>query len=105
MKPYNLQYYPREDFPRYNLQHSECTTQVKNLRSRVPPLSLETEGFEIHHVDSRMIYMDFKSDSQVESIYYRDLEEYFKQVYKAKNVRTLDYQVGISATSTPPAFD
>ncbi|KAL8882802.1 MAG: hypothetical protein Q9198_000262 [Flavoplaca austrocitrina] len=96
IKPYNFQYYPKEDFPRHNLQHSPCTTKVKNMRSCVPSASLNIEGFEIRRLVSKMTYSDFYDDATIENIYCRELEKHFKEDFGAKHVRALDYQVNPS---------
>lgn len=93
VKPYNFQYYPKEDFPRHNFKHSPIITLVRNMRSCVPPVSLDAEGFEIHCLETKMKYSDFNDETMVENIYCRELEKHFKEALRAKQVRTLDYQV------------
>jgi hypothetical protein len=64
-------------------------------------MSLDAEGFEIHRLDSKMEYSDFKDDARIEAIYCRELERHFKEALGAKHVRALDYQVSNSfATDT-----
>jgi hypothetical protein len=96
IKPYNFQYYPKEDFPRNNLQHPLRTTRVRNVHSHVPPVSLDAEGFEIHCLDFKMEYSDFKDGAKVEAIYCRELEKHFMKALGAKHVRALGYQVSKS---------
>jgi hypothetical protein len=106
IKPYNFQYYPKEDFPRHNLQHSPCSTRVRNMRSHVPLVSLDVEGFEIHRLESKMKYSDFKDDAKVGAIYCQELEKHFMEALGAKHVRALDYQVSKSfATDTNTQAD
>ena len=63
------------------------------MRSHVPPVSLDAEGFEIHHLDTKMNHSDFRDDTMIEAVYCRELEKYFKEALGAKNVRALDFQV------------
>ncbi|KAL8741431.1 MAG: hypothetical protein Q9190_005964 [Brigantiaea leucoxantha] len=93
VKPYNFQYYPKEDFPRNNFLHSPYITRIKSMRSRDPPVCLATEGFEIHHLDTKMKYSDFTNQTMIEETYCRELEAHFKEALGAKNVRALDFQV------------
>ena len=93
VKPYNFQYYPKEDFPRNNILHSPHITRIRCMRSRVPPVSLDVEGFEVHRLDTKMEYSDFKDDTMIEAVYCRELEKHFKETLGAKNVRALDFQV------------
>ena len=63
------------------------------MRSRVPPVSLDTEGFEIHRLDTMMKYSDFRDDTMIEAVYCRELERHLKEALGARNVRALDFQV------------
>lgn len=63
------------------------------MRSIVPTLSLDAQGFEVHCLDSKMKYSDFKDEALIEDIYIKALEKYFKEAMGAKEVRALDFQV------------
>ncbi len=94
-KPYVLQYYPKEDFARHNLKHEiPYTTRLQDMRSRIPAVSLDTEGFEFRELDSKMEYVDFEDDAKIEATYCRELEECLLGELGAKHVRALDFQVG-----------
>ncbi|KAI1411460.1 hypothetical protein F5Y13DRAFT_165750 [Hypoxylon sp. FL1857] len=93
VKPYNFQYYPKEDFPRHNLDHSPRLTRVKSMRSYDPPASLDVQGFGIHRLKTSMEYLDFIDEATIENVYCKELEKYFKEVLGAKHVRALDFQV------------
>ncbi|KAK2598100.1 hypothetical protein QQS21_005811 [Conoideocrella luteorostrata] len=99
VKPYTLQFYPKEDFPRNNLQHSPCMTRINSMRSRVPAASLDVEGFAVHHLRSKMEYPEFMDKSKVEMVYCRELEDYFREMLGARHVRVLDYQASHSLRS------
>jgi hypothetical protein len=92
-KPYNILYYLKEDFPRHNLHNLRCITLVKNMRAHVPPVSLDTVGFELYRLNTKMESSDFYDDAKVEHIYCRELENYVLKALGAKNVRALDFQV------------
>lgn len=93
VKPYNFQYYPKEDFPRHNFQHSPSETRVRNMRACVPPASLDVQGFAVHRLQTTMTYSDFDDEATIESVYCRELEQHFKGALGAKAVRALDFQV------------
>jgi hypothetical protein len=63
------------------------------MRSIVPTLSLDTHGFEVHRLDTKMKYSDFKDEELIQATYFNELEEYFKGKLGAKKVRALDFQV------------
>jgi hypothetical protein len=93
IKPYNFQYVPKESIPLHNLLRSAYTTLVRSMRPIVPTLSLDAQGFEVHRLETKMTYSDFKSKSAIDAVYARELEGYFKQALGAKQVRALDFQV------------
>lgn len=93
IKPYTFQYYPKEDIPRHNFQHSSRAVQVRSMRCRDPPASLEVEGFAIHRLPTTLQRDDFFDDKKVQDVYCRELEEYFLGVLGAKHVRAMDYQL------------
>ncbi|RHZ68076.1 hypothetical protein CDV55_107860 [Aspergillus turcosus] len=93
VKPYNIHYYPKEDFPRHNLIHAPCEVLVKDMRAQEPPVALDTVGFGVYRLDTKMEYSDFQDETKVEQIYCRELEDYFREALGAKNVRALDFQV------------
>ncbi|KAF2120077.1 hypothetical protein BDV96DRAFT_641935 [Lophiotrema nucula] len=92
VKPYTLQYYPKEDFPRDNLLHSPYTVQVKSMRE-IHPTSLDNQGFEVHRLVSQMQYEDFTDEAKIEETYCKELEKHFVEALGAKHVRALDYQI------------
>ncbi|KAM7214456.1 hypothetical protein V8F06_010150 [Rhypophila decipiens] len=101
IKPYNFQYYPKEDFPRHNLEHSPCYTRVRNIRSYVARPSLDVEGFEVQHLVTKMSYSDFLDEDKIEEVYLRELEKHFLGVLGAKHVRALDYQLRTKSPEFP----
>jgi hypothetical protein len=92
-KPYNLQYYPQEDFPMHNHKHSEELVLVRNIQDRDHPPTLDREGFELRQLKTDMTYEDFKSEEKIQEVYCTELEEHFADVLGANHVRTLDFQV------------
>lgn len=93
VKPYNFHYFPKSEVPLHNLLRSPHTTRVRNLRPLAPLLALDLQGFELHHLRTRMKYQDFKDESLIENVYVPELENYFGKLLGAKRVRALDFQV------------
>lgn len=92
VKPYSLQYYPKEDFPRTNIRHSPYTTKIQSIHSCIPAPSLDVNGFAVHSLPSKMTYADFSNEPTIDAVYCHELEEHFVKTLEAKNVRVLDYQ-------------
>lgn len=101
IKPYNFHYFPKENFPLSNLQRTSHITRVRSMRSIIPTLSLDTQGFEVHRLDTKMKYLDFKDEELVQAIYFKELEEYFKEKLGAKEVRALDFQLRLRDPDFP----
>ncbi|OAT13576.1 hypothetical protein, variant [Blastomyces gilchristii SLH14081] len=93
VKPYNFHYFPKENFPLHNLQRSSHVTRVRSMRPLVPTLSLDAQGFEVHRLDTKMKYADFKDEERIQATYFRELEKYFNAKLGAKKVRALDFQL------------
>ncbi|KAL2368596.1 hypothetical protein RJZ57_007021 [Blastomyces gilchristii] len=96
VKPYNFHYFPKENFPLHNLQRSSHVTRVRSMRPLVPTLSLDAQGFEVHRLDTKMKYADFKDEERIQATYFRELEKYFNAKLGAKKVRALDFQIPAS---------
>ncbi|KAI1278574.1 hypothetical protein F5Y07DRAFT_360381 [Xylaria sp. FL0933] len=94
VKPYNFQYYPKEDFPQHNINRSTHALTIRSIRSIQPPPSLDVQGFEIGNVKSMMMPDDFQNEDAVQNVYCRELEKYLqKSLPGAPHVRALDYQL------------
>jgi hypothetical protein len=91
VKPYSFYYFPKENFPLHNIQRTSHITRVRSMRSIDPAPSLDTQGFEVHRLDIKMKYSDFKDEELIQAIYFKELEEYFKEKLGAEEVRALDF--------------
>lgn len=101
VKPYKFHYFPKEHIPLHNLLRSPHTIPIKSMRSLAPTLSLDVQGFEVHHLDSKMEHHDFTDDAVISKIYIDELEKHFKKNLGAKEVRALDYQVRLRDPAFP----
>lgn len=99
VKPYNIHFYPREDFPRHNLQHSEYQTRIRSIRTCQPAPSLDANGFEVINIKTTMLYSDFTNPATIEATYCREMEDQIKKILGANHVQVLDYQVYIRPAS------
>ncbi|KAK8139284.1 hypothetical protein PG984_002664 [Apiospora sp. TS-2023a] len=101
VKPYTINYIPKEKFPLNNLQRSSHNVPVHSMRPLVPTLSLDTHGFEVHQLSSGMAYADFMDRKNIESVYLNEIERHLQVKFGAKSVRALDYQVRVQDPDFP----
>ncbi|CAK7229737.1 hypothetical protein SCUCBS95973_007329 [Sporothrix curviconia] len=103
VKPYSLQFYPKEDFPRTNIQHTPCETTIHSMRARTPAPSLAVEGFAVQTLASKMAYADFSDEATIEAVYCSELESHLARALGdgVRNVRVLDYQRRHKVSSFP----
>ncbi|KAK0645772.1 hypothetical protein B0T16DRAFT_411903 [Cercophora newfieldiana] len=101
VKPYSFHYIPKEDIPLHNLLRSTHTTRIRSMRQLIPQLSLDSQGFEVHTIETKMSYSDFHDEKTVESVYVRELEDHLKVTLAAKEVRALDFQLRLRDAEFP----
>jgi hypothetical protein len=92
-KPYRLRYMPFGDIPRTNILLETFGVSLYDIRPSIANLSLDVNGYEIHHLDSRLGYADFFDYEKVHSVYMKEVQELVKEVCRAKHAHTLDYEV------------
>jgi len=101
IKPYKFHYFPKEHIPLHNLSRSPHAVPIRSMRSLTPTLSLDVQGFEVHRLESKMKYSDFKDNSLISTIYIDELEQHFQKALGAKQVRALDYQIRLRDATFP----
>ncbi|KAF4453901.1 hypothetical protein F53441_3426 [Fusarium austroafricanum] len=101
VKPYNFHYIPKSDVPLHNLLRLYHSVHLRSLRPLVPTLALDNQGFEVHRLDTRMKYDDFKNEQLIEQVYVSELERYFTKKLGAKKIRPLDFQLRLRGREFP----
>ena len=92
-KPYRMRYMPFEDIPKTNFLLDTFAVNIHDIRSSIANLSLDINGYEVHHLESSLGYADFFDDEKVHSIYMKEVQNLVKEVCRAKHAHPLDYEV------------
>lgn len=95
VKPYRIRFDPGGDIPRNNLKIEREEVHIHNMRSLLPRLSLDTNGFEVHPLHTAMEYHDFDDPQRIERTYMPELRAAVMGKRGAKQVHTLDYEVSV----------
>ncbi|MGA2410460.1 MAG: CmcJ/NvfI family oxidoreductase [Candidatus Binataceae bacterium] len=88
-KPYSYTYKPADGTPATNRKIEAHTIAVHDGREAADQLSLDHEGFELHHDPSRV--KDFYDDEEVRSVYYPECERLLKEATGASRVVVFDH--------------
>lgn len=93
-KPYRLQYEPEEGLPRSNFEiERRKSIQIHDMRGKEDVFTMESNGFEILHLDSKMLPEDFDNEERVKTIYYDELRTLLRKHFKARRVEILEHGV------------
>jgi hypothetical protein len=93
-KPYKLRYDPGPDTSRTNCTNIRVEgISVSNIRGREHKFTMETEGFAIAQLDSKLKPEEFDDDDKVKEIYYAELRELLGKKFGAKRVEILEHGV------------
>ncbi len=92
-KPYRMRYQPTEEIPRTNFILEILPVSVRDMRGMLPKLSLDTNGFEVHELNTKLGYTEFFDYERVTSVYVKEVQQLVKQVCQAKHAHPLDYEV------------
>ncbi|HUN60117.1 MAG TPA: CmcJ/NvfI family oxidoreductase [Candidatus Binataceae bacterium] len=90
-KPYNYTYTPPDGAPSTNRKTDKRIVEIHNGRPLIGQLSLDREGFELHHDPSRVT--DFYNDEEVLRVYYPECERLVKAATGATRVVVFDHIV------------
>lgn len=90
-KPYNYTYTPPDGVPSTNRKSEKHIVEVRNGRPLIGQLSLDREGFELHHDPSHVT--DFYDDDEVVRVYYPECERLVKAATGAARVVVFDHIV------------
>jgi hypothetical protein len=90
-KPYNYTYTPPDCVPSSNRKSEQHIVEVHNGRHLIGQLSLDREGFELHHDPSRVT--DFYNDDEVVRVYYPECERLVKAATGAARAVVFDHIV------------
>ena len=93
-KPYAIQYEPHGDIPLTNVkQNTVSRVSVHDVRARMDTLSLETDGFTVCSIESKMRYEDFARPETVTDIYLTEIQNLLHDTLGTQNVAILEYLV------------
>jgi|HubBroStandDraft_1064217.scaffolds.fasta_scaffold56311_2 hypothetical protein len=90
-KPVYYAYEPPAGTPRSTGTFTPTTVQVRNARTVVGELSLDSQGFELTHQETAV--RDFYDRDEVERVYYPEVERLLKEATGAEKVVVFDHQV------------
>jgi len=93
-KPYSLRFTP-ESISQTNLKPVKRTVRVVDLReeSAAKKLDFESCGFGVVSMKSALAYDDFFKKDMVKSVYYLEIGQMLKTLFKASHVYILDHVV------------
>ncbi|KAM0430143.1 hypothetical protein ACHAPT_006151 [Fusarium lateritium] len=95
-KPYKLGYEPADaSIPRTNHKPEIHPVEVHDLRQSSLEMSLDTNGFEVHHLNSRLRYEEFFDEQKVSSVYLKELQQLVKKVCGGKQAIPLDAEASL----------
>ena len=90
-KPYNYTYTPPDGVASTNRRTEKRIVEIQNGRPLIGQLSLDREGFELHHEPTRVT--DFYDDNEVVRVYYPECERLVKAATGAARVVVFDHIV------------
>ena len=91
-KPYSLRYTPDDGFPQTNIDRTEYSIKLHDMRTE-RNLVYSKCGFKVANLQSHMTYEDYDDVEKVESIHKPEVAEWVKQALKASSTEVLDYVV------------
>jgi hypothetical protein len=91
-KPYTLRYAPDDGFPQTNIERTEYSIKLYNVRAE-QDLVYSRCGFQVANLQSQMKYEDYDDVNMVESIHQPEVAECVKRALKASSAEVLDYVV------------
>jgi hypothetical protein len=93
-KPYSLRFTP-ESIPQTNLKPVKRTVKVRDLRddATAEKLDFESCGFGVVSMESALAYDDFFKSDMVKSVYYIEIGQMLKTLFKANYIYVLDHGV------------
>lgn len=92
-KPYRLKFQPRSDIPDTNIHVKQHQVTFTDARSRLKEYSLESHGFQLIPLQSRMRYSDFQDNEKVENVYLEDVANSLKELMNASRVQIFEHLV------------
>jgi len=90
-KPYSLRFDPLDDIPRHNLKINFQRVPVADARGL--EATVEQNGFTLTTIPTKMRYSDFENPKAIESTYALEIQNYLKNMFRAKHARIVDYNV------------
>jgi hypothetical protein len=100
-KPYKLRYDPGPDTSRTNCTNVRVEgITVSNIRGHEHNFTMETDGFAIAHLESKLMPEEFDDEEKVKEIYYAELRELLAKKLGAKRVEVLEHGVRSSNVSS-----
>ena len=93
-KPYAIQYEPHGDIPLTNVKQNVVSrVSVHDVRVEMDTLSLETDGFRVSSIESKMRYEDFAQPETVTDVYLTEIRKLLYDTLGTRNVTILEYLV------------
>jgi hypothetical protein len=100
-KPYKLRYDPGPHTSRTNCTNVRVEDiTVSNIRGHEHKFTMETDGFAIAHLDSKLLPGEFDDEEKVKEVYYAELREFLGKKFGAKRVEVLEHGVCSSNLSS-----
>ena len=94
---------PKEGMPRRSNEFEAKTVTIADGRAVADRLSLEREGFQLF-ADTTAV-TDFFNDQEVQSVYYREVEQLVKRVTGATAVKIFDHTIRVEDEGKRDAKD
>lgn len=98
-KPVAYAYTPPPGVPQTTRRNDPRTVTIRDGRSIINELSLDTQGFTLVHHDSKVV--NFYDDAEVREVYYPEVERLLKEVTGAIKVVIFDHVVRCAPKSRP----
>lgn len=93
-KPYYLDYYPPNNFPRSNAVLEKFDElQIEDIRDELEDLSLSENGFFLAQIDSALTYDDFDDNDKIAKVYLKEVADTLIQKLGASRVQIYDFIV------------
>ncbi|KAI5853291.1 hypothetical protein GGS23DRAFT_608388 [Durotheca rogersii] len=99
-KPYSLRYPPSDKIPQSNVEREKHILTITSIRG-LGDLGIDTYGFDVIILNSKMKYEDFSSEESIKSIYLSESCETLRKHLNAKWVVPFDFAVRRRHSSFP----
>lgn len=93
VKPYSLAFTPVAQIPRENIQRTEVSVSVSDLRGSEPSLSLHRNGFQVLEFENIHDEIDWDNNTDVQTVHYPRISSEVERILPGARCIALHHQV------------